>query len=172
IFGVLGRMAPRAVTRSLSRTSIAVAALTIAVSVIVGVSVMIGSFRTTVSDWLDTTLGADIFISPPLLTVISATPNTDPKTAELVSQVEGVDHVATVREVNAIAPDYPDLPPVNLLAISEDTSNGKRNFVWNTAPDKDYRKALIEGDIVVSEPFAFHRGITPEKNTLKLLTDK
>ncbi len=172
LFGVLGRMAPRAVTRSLSRTSIAVAALTIAVSVIVGVSVMIGSFRTTVSDWLDTTLGADIFISPPLLTVISATPNTDPKVAGLVSTVNGVDHVATVREVNAIAPDYPDLPPVNLLAISEDTSSGKRNFIWNTAPNSDYRKALTDGYVVVSEPFAFHRGITPEKNTLKLLTDQ
>ena len=172
IFGVLGRMAPRAVTRSLSRTSIAVAALTIAVSVIVGVSVMIGSFRTTVSDWLDVTLGADIFISPPLLTVISATPNTDPKVASLAASVTGVDHVATVREVNAIAPDYPDLPPVNLLAISEDTSNGKRNFIWNNAPNGDYRKALTDGDLVVSEPFAFHRGITPENNTLKLLTDK
>lgn len=172
LFGVLGRMAPRAVTRSLSRTSIAVAALTIAVSVIVGVSVMISSFRTTVSDWLDTTLGADIFISPPLLTVISATPNTDPKVATLVSKAEGVDHVATVREVNVIAPDYPDLPPVNLLAISEDTSGGKRNFIWNNAPNGDYRKAITDGYLAVSEPFAFHRGITPEHNTLKLLTDK
>lgn len=172
LFGVLGRMAPRAVTRSLSRTSIAVAALTIAVSVIVGVSVMIGSFRTTVSDWLDTTLGADIFISPTLLTVTSATPNTDPVVAQKVATVEGVDHVATVRQVNVIAPDFPDLPPVNLLAISEDTSGGRRNFIWNHAPNGDYRKALIDGEVAISEPFAFHRGITPENNTLKLLTDK
>ncbi len=172
IFGVLGRMAPRAVTRSLSRTSIAVAALTIAVSVIVGVSVMIGSFRTTVSDWLDATLGADIFISPPLLTVISATPNTDPAVVPLITGVEGVARAATVREVTAIAPDYPDLPPANLLAISEETAENGRAFVWNTAPNGDYEQALEEGYIVVSEPFAFHRGITPENNTLKLLTDK
>ncbi|MCA0456789.1 MAG: ABC transporter permease [Chloroflexi bacterium] len=172
IFGVLGRMAPRAVTRSLSRTSIAVAALTIAVSVIVGVSVMIGSFRTTVSDWLDTTLGADIFISPPLLTVISATPNTDPAVVPLITAVDGVAHAATVREVTTVAPNYPDLPPVNLLAISEDTSDGRRNFIWNTAPEGDYEQALKNGDIVVTEPFAFHRNITPENNTLTLLTDK
>ncbi len=38
LFGVLGRMAPRAVVRSLSRTSVAVAALTVAVSVIIGVT--------------------------------------------------------------------------------------------------------------------------------------
>ena len=78
LFGVLGRMAPRAVIRSLSRTSIAVAALTVAVSVIVGVSVMIGSFRNTVADWLDTTLGADIYVSPPLITATRSTVDVDP----------------------------------------------------------------------------------------------
>ncbi len=46
--GVIGRMAPRTIIRTLSRTSVAVAALMVAVSVIIGVGVMIGSFRTTV----------------------------------------------------------------------------------------------------------------------------
>ena len=41
-------MAPRDIVRSLSRTSVAIAALMTAVSVIVGVSIMIGSFRGTV----------------------------------------------------------------------------------------------------------------------------
>ncbi len=171
IFGVLGRMAPRAVVRSLSRTSIAVAALTIAVSVIVGVSVMIGSFRTTVSDWLDTTLGADIYISPPLLTVTSATADTDPAIADLLRKVEGVDRVGTVRDVTVTAPDYPDLPPVNLAAMSLDTAGGQRQFVWNYAPDGDYEAALKAGQIIVSEPFAFRRGITETNDQLTLLTD-
>ena len=63
--GLLGRMAPRDITRALSRTSVAIAALMVAVSVIIGVSVMIGSFRSTVNDWLAATLQADIYISPP-----------------------------------------------------------------------------------------------------------
>lgn len=172
IFGVLGRMAPRAVVRSLSRTSVAVAALTIAVSVIVGVSVMISSFRSTVSDWLDTTLGADIFISPPLLTVVSAAPNTDPQVAERLKTVPGVERVSTVRVVTATAPDYPDLPPVNLNAFDADPANGARAFVWNNAPGGDYWAALEAGSVIVSEPFAFRRGITPERNTLRLLTDR
>jgi putative ABC transport system permease protein len=172
IFGVLGRMAPRAVIRSLSRTSIAVAALTIAVSVIVGVSVMIGSFRTTVADWLDTTLGADIYISPPLLTITSATADTDPAIAELLRAVDGVEQVATVRVVDVTAPDYPDLPPVHLNVMDYDPAEGRRDFAWNIAPNGDYRTAVKNGDIVVSEPFAFRRGITPENNTLTLLTDQ
>ena len=66
LFGVSGRMAPRAVLRSLSRSAVAVAALTVAVSVIVGVGMMIGSFRSAVANWLDVTLGADIYVSTTL----------------------------------------------------------------------------------------------------------
>jgi putative ABC transport system permease protein len=172
VFGVLGRMAPRAVVRSLSRTSIAVAALTIAVSVIVGVGVMIGSFRNTVSDWLNTTLGADIYISPAVLTITSAQANTDPALVRKVLAVEGVARAATVREVTVDAPDYPNLPPVNLNVFDTDTSGGKRSFVWNNAPNGDYWGALLNGGVIVSEPFAFRRNITPGNNMLTLLTDK
>ncbi len=172
IFGVLGRMAPRAVVRSLSRTSVAVAALTIAVSVIVGVSVMITSFRSTVSDWLDTTLGADIFISPPLLTVVSAAPNTDPQVAERLKTVPGVERVSTVRVVTVTAPDYPDLPPVQLDVFDADPAAEERSMVWNNAPGGDYWAALEAGSVIVTEPFAFRRGITPERNTLRLMTDQ
>ncbi len=172
LFGVLGRMAPRAVVRSLSRTSIAVAALTIAVSVIVGVSLMIGSFRNTVSDWLSLTLGADIYISPPLLTVTSATANTDPAVVEKMRAVPGVERAATVRQVEAIAPDYPDLPAVNLAAIDYDPAEGRRQFVWLESPGGDYRAAMEAGQIIVSEPFAFRRNITAENDRLTLLTDR
>ncbi|MCC6804642.1 MAG: ABC transporter permease, partial [Anaerolineae bacterium] len=91
LFGALGRMAPRAISRSLSRTAVAVAALTVAVSVIVGVSVMIDSFRSTVGDWLDTTLGADIYISPPELAGTRPASDVDPAVVPRVAAVEGVD---------------------------------------------------------------------------------
>ncbi len=171
VFGVLGRMAPRAIVRSLSRTSIAVAALTIAVSVIVGVSVMIGSFRSTVSDWLSTTLSADIFISPPLLSLTSATPNTDPAIAEMLRGVEGVARVSTVRSVRVTAPDYPGLPPVNLNVFDADPTEGRRAFVWNLAGEDSWA-AVEAGAVLVSEPFAYRRGITPERSQLRLLTDR
>ena len=170
IFGVLGRMAPRAVIRSLSRTSVAVAALTVAVSVIVGVSVMIGSFRSTVADWLDTTLGADIYISPPLLTANRATVDVDAAILEPLNALEGVERIEFVRSVNVTAPDYPDLPPANLSAASGDVSARERRFAWVNVPDA--WAAMDDGQVIVSEPFAFRRGITPENNTITLLTDR
>jgi len=172
LFGVLGRMAPRAVVRSLSRTGIAVAALTIAVSVIVGVSVMIGSFRSTVANWLDTTLGADIYISPPLLQSNQATTDVSPALAEEVLAVADVERVSTARAVTVPAPDYPDMLPVNLLAADFDVAMGARRFVWNDAQNGDSQAALAGGQIMVSEPFAFRRGISPENDELRLLTDE
>lgn len=171
LFGVLGRMAPRAVSRSLSRTSVAVAALTVAISVIVGVSVMISSFRTTVSNWLETTLGGDIYISPPLLTANRATVDVDGDLREIVLSLDGVERVSASRAVSVIAPDYPDLPPANLIAVDFDIAV-RRGFVWNAAPDGDYQAALRAGAVLVSEPFAYRRGIDRDNNTITLLTDQ
>lgn len=168
LFGVVGRMAPRAVERSLSRTSIAVAALTIAVSVIVGVSGMISSFRNTIGDWLSTTLVNDIYISPPLLTSNQATVNLDPAITDLILNVEGVQAITTTRTVSVSSPDYPDLPDIHLQALSIDPATSRR-FVWNNADN--YHQALRDGGLVVSESFAFRRGITQDNNTLRLLTD-
>ncbi|MDZ4769146.1 MAG: FtsX-like permease family protein [Chloroflexota bacterium] len=171
LFGVVGRMATRAISRSLSRTSVAVAALTVAVSVIVGVSVMIGSFRGTVADWLETTLGADIYISPPQVTATRAEANVDPALADRVRLVNGIERLVLGRNVRAIAPDYPELPPVNLQIATDEVVSSARRFVWMSVPGGDYLSALADGAVMVSEPFAFRRGITQTRNTITLLTD-
>jgi putative ABC transport system permease protein len=169
LFGVLGRMAPRAVIRSLSRTSVAVAALTLSISVIVGVGVMINSFRSTVTDWMNVSLGADVFISP---AIQGTSREVDPALLDSLRIVDGVIRVTSVRSVHVIAPDYPDLPPVNLVVPSDDITHHLRRFAWLKAPDDDYWQALVAGEIVVSEPFAHRRKITAHHNTLTLLTDQ
>ena len=172
LFGIIGRMAPRAIERSLSRTSVAVAALTLAVSVIVGVSVMISSFRTTLTDWLETTLSADIFISPQGNDDSNLAVDIEPTIIDELMQLSGVERVATVRNVTVVAPDFPELPPVNLSAIDTDLTDGERDFAWNIASDGDYWQAMQNGNIIVSEPFAFRRSITRENNTITLLTEQ
>lgn len=169
VFGVVGRVAPRGVVRSLSRTTIAVAALTIAVSVIVGVSLMISSFRSTVSDWLSVTLGADIYLSPPTLSNNQSSAQLDPQARQIALDTEGVARLSASRAVPVLAPDYPDLLPVNLQAIDFDISVA-RQFVWKDDP-RPAQDLLDAGHLMVSEPFAFRRGITPENNLLRLSTD-
>ena len=171
LFGVVGRLATRAITRNLSRTGIAVAALTIAVSVIVGVSVMIGSFRNTVSDWLESTLTADIFIAPPVANSNEEIIDTDPVVSTIIAETPGIARVSGSRGVQVTAPDYPDLLPVNLQIVDFDIAEN-RDFVWSSFAGDSADDAFAEDGIIVSEPFAFRRDITPEKNTLTLLTDE
>ena len=170
LFGTLGAMAPRSINRSLSRTGVAVAALALAVSVIVGVSVMITSFRGTVTTWLDGALTADVFISAPTSGLLE-TVNLDPGLADQLQRVPGVARVLTARDVPVLAPDYPELPPVNLVAVSADLADRSRRYLWLARPREEVWDAMEDGAIVVTESFAYRRGITPEKSTLTLLTD-
>ena len=63
--GSLGRIATRGVTSHLARSSVAIAALAIALSATAGMGILVDSFRSTVVRWLDTTLVADVYISSP-----------------------------------------------------------------------------------------------------------
>ncbi len=63
--GTAARLAVSSVSKSLSRTGVAVVALSIAVSATIGVSIMVESFRLSVSDWLNTTLQSDVYVGVP-----------------------------------------------------------------------------------------------------------
>jgi putative ABC transport system permease protein len=54
----------KSVGARLQTTSFAVAALAIAVSMLVGITLMIGSFRETLNVWIGTTVVADIYVTP------------------------------------------------------------------------------------------------------------
>ncbi len=62
-FGIAGLLAVRGVTASLSRTGVATAALAVAVATVIGIGMMITSFRSSLVDWLETTLTADLYVS-------------------------------------------------------------------------------------------------------------
>ena len=62
IFGLPELLAVRGVRASLSRTAVATAALAVAIATVNGVGLMISSFRTSLAEWLDTTLTADLYV--------------------------------------------------------------------------------------------------------------
>jgi putative ABC transport system permease protein len=62
IAGLPGRMAVRGVSDSLSRTGVATAALAVAVATVISIALMIGSFRGSLIDWIDTTVTADLYV--------------------------------------------------------------------------------------------------------------
>ncbi|HUM70643.1 MAG TPA: ABC transporter permease, partial [Chloroflexota bacterium] len=151
LFGVLGRMAPRDITRSLSRTSIAIAALMVAVSVIVGVSVMIGSFRNTVEVWLNDTLQADIFIATPRLTNSEIGGTLAADVADTAVTTPGITWAVTARELPITLPAY-DLA-TDLIAVDGDVSNGNRRYLWLAEDMPSAWAKLLAGEgIFITEP--------------------
>jgi len=59
------RLALGGIAGSLSRTAVAVAALAMAVAAMIGISIMVDSFRESLRDWLAQTLQADIYVAAP-----------------------------------------------------------------------------------------------------------
>jgi len=63
-FGIVGQLASASIPASLRRTSIATAALSLAIGMMVAVALMVGSFRETVRVWVDQTVGSDLWLRP------------------------------------------------------------------------------------------------------------
>ncbi len=125
LLGLLGRMAPRDVQGSLSRTAIAVMALMVAVSVTIGVSLMVNSFRFTVITWLNETLQGDIYISAPSLTATTPSESIDPEILELISRVPGVERVDVLRSATINSPQG----AVNIAATDHDSIGSSGFFL-------------------------------------------
>jgi len=166
--GLIGRMAPRNIIRSTSRTGVAIASLTVAISVILSVSIMIGSFRSTVVDWLDATLTADIFISMRTPN-ISSKAGLDPAIINEVQNFPRVDRVATVRRLLFNSADY---GLFNLVAVTEDLAAKNRSFIWNRADNEKLWDQMQDNSVLISESFAYRNNIKPAPGiVIELATD-
>ena len=177
--GIIGRLATRTVINSISRTSIAIASLMIAVSVIIGLQTMIGSFRVTVQNWLDATLLADIYVSPPSSGVNNVNSSVNPALIERFRAVSGVRAVTTLRrvpvsfKVNEAINASDHWHSAELLAVHAETDRQAASYVWTEqAANETWRRMLDHDEVQVSEPFANRYGITPGSNRLTLQTEQ
>lgn len=168
--GVLGRLAPRDILRSLSRTSVAVAALMVAVSVIVGVSIMVGSFRGTVISWLDQTLQADIYVSPPTTTANRVIGKLDPAVVEALQTWPGIKHAVSYNDAEVKVVDFDK--QVKLISADGDVSQGKRPYAW-IRPDlgADPWVGLDAGKgVIISEALILRENLEQPPETITLET--
>ncbi len=152
--GILLRMAPRDIVRSLSRTSVAIAALMVAVSVIIGVGVMIGSFRLTVEEWLDDVLQADIFVSPPLLGANRVSNDLDRSVADLLQGYPGIQAYSTSREAQVTAQVNDSDVTISVAALSRDLAGEDRRYKSAIGDWQQTWAAVDAGGVVINEPMA------------------
>jgi putative ABC transport system permease protein len=168
IWGVLGRMAPREVVNAISRTSIAVAALMVAVAVTIGVSLMVNSFRATVVTWLDQILHGDIYISVPGAAVSQPNYPIDP---EVIRILEGWDGVARIDLLQVTEADSPDGP---IQVSSNDNPNDglEQIYLSSEVPPAEIWGLVEEGAVLISEPLANRLDIPLHSGQLTLYTEQ
>jgi putative ABC transport system permease protein len=164
---LITRMAARTITKALSRTSVTIATLVVAVSVMIGVSVMISSFRATVENWLGLALRADLYISPPAAGANSSV-SMAPSIIETIRNVKGVEDTELLRSVSVESTEFGE---VHLSAVSSITQHNRRNFRFAQGNSTDVWDQVAGGAVVVTEPFANRHNIRLEDSrSVTLLT--
>ncbi len=163
--GPVGRMAARGISQSLSRTAVAIAALTVAVAATVGVATMVSSFRTTVEDWLGSVLQADVYVQPPATVFRRGGAVLDPGLAEALAALPGVARADEIR----VRPIETETGPYDLVVAEIDpTRAGIYRYKEGSAGA--VAQAASRGAVAVSEPFSFRFNVGVG-DTLTLPTD-
>ena len=149
-FGIPGSLAVRGVAASLSRTGVATAALSVAVATVIGVGIMIGSFRVSLAQWLDTTLIADVYLSVP-----------DSTTTQNAFSESRLAAIEALPEVSGISlSQFTELPTLygelNVRAIRPGPRGWGLTLVNESPADSLPRLTAGEG-VMVSEPYAYRR---------------
>ena len=165
--GAIGRMAPRGVTASLSRTAPAIAALAVALSVGIAVTLMIASFRDGVVRWLEQSLQADIYIAAPAVGANRSDVTLDPRLPAAVRELPGVDGVSTYRQLSLLLDDA-DL--VRMIAFDPFEQHRDAFELLDTDAGAAWR-AFDRGAVLISEPLAYRRNLGAG-DTLTLPTDR
>jgi putative ABC transport system permease protein len=158
LLGVEGLLAHANLASAIPRLSISVAALAVALSMMVAIAVMIGSFRDTVSYWVGQTLQADLFISPG----VRATPGVEQTlSAEVIEAVAAHPEVEAVDRFRNTEITYRD-QLVMLGAGSFDVVLSHGSLLFKSPADGPAALASAMGTdaVVVSEAFSNKYGVT------------
>ena len=165
--GTLGRLCGRSVVATLSRTGVAIAALMVAVSVTVGVGIMVQSFRQTVVRWLESSLHADVYIAPPSLIARRSDATLDPALMQRLTAAPDIARVNTYRGLQVESRlGLTQLVAIDLAERSYDAFTfiaGEPHALWPAFQN--------EAAVIISEPYAYRHELRLNE-TLQLRTDR
>lgn len=136
--------------RGLGRTGIALAALTLAIATVIGMSSMIHSFRSAVSAWIERSLQADVYVSA------SGRGALAPELIDAAGALRGVSAVGRNRRSQRML----DSGPIGVVGLDLPIA-GRGSFDWIAGDESAVWQALATGDAVISEPLATRLKLAP-----------
>ena len=159
----IARLALQEVAGSLSRTGVAIAALGMALTAMIGVAMMVESFRDSLREWLLQTLRADVYVTAPGPTDELAR-RLEPQVVQALLAVPGVRAHSEARRV-VVGSDRGALD-LNALRLGP---QGERGFRLTQGQAHTVWPAWRSGALLISEPLAWRLGLN-SGDTLTLTT--
>jgi putative ABC transport system permease protein len=144
-------LAARTIRASLSRTSIAVAALAVALSMTLGVDTMIHSFRRSVDAWLEGALQGDLYISPATTKWAHPLPDALVRSLSADPRVEALERYSTYSiTVNG--------RPAKLRMIDASVLRDRARFTFLKGKKGGWDK-MERGEVFISESLGYRFGL-------------
>ncbi len=160
----IARLALGDVAASLSRTGVAVAALSIAVSAAIGVAVMVASFRESLAEWLERTLRADLYVTAPGPGFSRPERTIEPDVVRALVGSNAVREYSATRRVSVES----SLGSVLLHAL-QPAAGSYAGIALIAAEPAPVWSAFARGEVLISEPFAYRHALG-SGDSLELVT--
>ncbi len=151
LFGAIGRLAVGGIVSQLSRTTVAIAALTVAVSAAIGIATMVNSFRTTVVDWLDNRLKGDVYLSAPSLISRFNVSTFPDSLKEIIFEAGDVRYANIYREIQL----YNSEGLLHILAADIHPESQKSVTIKDSYSGESWEGLRNKNTVFVTEPFAY-----------------
>lgn len=156
LFGAPGRVAASSLQGTLTRTAVAAASLMIGIAMMISLAIMISSFRKTVTQWIDQSFQADLWMQ----SQARASGNKMAKLPEsLLPVIDSVPGVAAAEGFVDRRIVYQGMP-VFLGAADFDILAKYGNQLFTSgASNKAVCEQMVGDRAIISEPFAVRRGL-------------
>ncbi|MGQ9923270.1 MAG: ABC transporter permease [Armatimonadota bacterium] len=150
LWGVEGLVSSRWLAQSLERTAVVIAALGAAVTMLIALNMMVGSFRRTVQVWMDQSVRADVFVEPASRIQTGSYSDLPPAVVDILRWQAGVVAVDALRWNNARVAGR----PVDIFAFSLETQRDHSALVFLRGQSREVLdRAVRNGHVLVSETF-------------------
>lgn len=160
------RMAIRQPTRRLGQSSVAVAALMMSLSVVIGIGSMVGSFRTSVESWLEQVILADVYLIP---TSSDNGPFLSPVQLQELSSWPEIARLTTIFETQVRSLE---LGVLDLTVLSDDDAKASRVYTQQESADSQpWDEAVMQEGLIINEPMSLKHGIHAG-DSLSLITER
>jgi putative ABC transport system permease protein len=140
--GIAGKIAVGNIRQNLGRTAVAIAAFMVALSMLIGLGAMIGSFRMSLTYWMKSQLRGDLYIAP----VAEITVPED--FYQELQSLEGIAGIDTYRNVQI---NYKGTT-IHLAMVDASVLQLFSQFLWLNGGNENW-ESVKRGEVIASESF-------------------